>query len=150
MESEIQFFMTEKDQTEFFDYAKTLLDAIGQINNQEHSTFHIGNCEMVFTPSRLEHRTLYAGRLRMNTIDKDGQACNKENQAKKVYRQLKKWIKKHYWSRLAFLDKNKKNKLTPSRAYFLGADAKKWKDTNPGKHKLKLSATSWMVFEIGI
>ncbi len=149
MESELQFFMTEKDQAVFFEYAESLLDQISPSNDSSY-VFHIGDCVMSFKPSPFENNTLFTGKLKMNTIDSEGQACAKEQQAKKVYRQLKKWIKKNYWSRLAFLDKNKKNKLTPSRAYFLGTDAKKWKDANPGKHKLKLSATSWMVFEIGI
>jgi len=149
MESELQFFMTEKDQAEFLAYAETLFDRMSKSKDNTHR-LQIGNCAITFTPSPFEKNIMYTGKLRINTIDEHGQACNNEEQTKKAYRQLKKWIKKNYWSRLAFLDKNKKDKLTPSRAYFLGPDAKKWKDSNPGKHKLKLSATSWMVFEIGI
>jgi len=149
MESELQFFMTEKDQAEFFAYAETLIDCIVEAENNV-SLLKIGGCEMKFIPAYFDDNILYTGKLKIQTIDADGKACDQEQQAKRAYRQLKKWIKKNYWSRLAFLDKNKKNKLTPSRAYFLGTDAKKWKDANPGKHKLKLSATSWMVFEIGI
>ncbi len=153
MQSEIQFFMTQTDQEEFFAYAETLVDRLG--NDQDDkpagtTIFSIGKCKLLFTPSPFENNTLFAGKISINTLDEKGKACDEEQRAKKTYRDIKKWIKKNYWSRLAYLDKTKNNKLTPSRAYFLGSDAKKWKDSNPGKHKLKLSATSWVVFEIGI
>lgn len=146
MQSELQFFMTETDQSDFFTFVRDLVDDIS--DNQR--ILQIGDCVMEFTPSQRENDILYTGKLSINTMDKTGAACDNEERAKNVFRKIKKWIKKHYWSRLAYLNKHKKNKLTPSRAYWLGPDAKKWKDENPDQHILKLSTTSWMVFEIGI
>ena len=146
MQSELQFFMSETDQSHFFAFVRELVDAV----SEDRSTLHIGDCVMTFTPSSFADNTLFTGKLSINTIDQAGVACHDEERAKTVFRKIKKWLKKHYWSRLAFLNKHKKNKLTPSRAYWLGPDAKKWKDANPDQHILKLSATSWMVFEIGI
>jgi hypothetical protein len=37
----------------------------------------------------------------------------------------------------------------PSRIHWLAPEAKKWKEETPEKNTLKLSKTSWMVFDIG-
>lgn len=143
MESEQQFFMTEKDQEAFFDYVKGLVDSIDQV--EETYQFSIDDCFLIFTPSPHESNILYAGKLNIKT-----EGCKKEERTKKIYRTLKGWLKKNYWSRLAYLNQNKNNRLTPSRAYWVGPDAKRWKDEDPEDHIFKLSATSWMVFDIGI
>lgn len=145
MESEQQFFMTEKDQEAFFDFVKGLVDSIGLVEETQNYQFSIDDCSLIFTPSPQDKNTLYAGKLNIKTDD-----CKKEERTKKVYRKLKGWLKKNYWSRLAYLNIKKKNQLTPSRAYWVGPDAKNWKDEDPENHVFKLSTTSWMVFDIGI
>ncbi len=147
MESELQFFMTQKDQAVFLDFAKGLVDSVS-IDRQENNRIYqlnMDDCSLVFTPSPTDENTLYAGKLNIKT-----EGCNGEERSKKVYRKLRNWIKKHYWSRLAYLNVKKNNTLTPSRAYWVGTDAKQWKDQDPEHHIFKLSATSWMVFTIGV
>ena len=146
MDAEIQFFMTEKDESDFLDDAKTLVDSIDK--SSIPLRLILGDCELLFTPSSLEENTLYTGKLeiRLGKAELDYKDLER---AKSVFRKLRNKIKKSYWSRLAYLDKNKNDKLTPSRVHWLGADAKKWKEADPEKHILKLSKTSWMVFDIG-
>jgi len=145
MESEQQFFMTEKDQEAFFDFVKGLVDSIEPVEETQNYQFSIDDCCLIFTPSLQDENILYAGKLNIKTEN-----CKKEERTKKVYRNLKSWLKKNYWSRLAYLNQNKNNRLTPSRAYWVGPDAKRWKDEDSEDHIFKLSATSWMVFNIGI
>lgn len=145
MESELQFFMTKKDQNAFFDFVEDLVDRIDQVEETETYLFSIDDCSLIFTPSPYKKNILYTGKLNIKT-----ESCRKEERTKKVYRKLKNWLKKNYWSRLAYLNINKNNQLTPSRAYWVGPDAKRWKDEDPEDHIFKLSATSWMVFDIGI
>jgi hypothetical protein len=145
MESEQQFFMTEKDQNVFFDFVLGLVDSIDLREESQTYQFSIDDCSLIFTPSPQDKNILYAGKLNIKT-----ECCKKEERTKKVYRKLKSWLKKNYWSRLAYLNQNKNNQLTPSRAYWVGPDAKSWKDEDPEDHVFKLSATSWMVFDIGI
>jgi len=152
MESEIQFFMTPKDQQEFFEVAEKLLDRITDEKQADGGTiyvFHIGGCVIKFTPSPTDGDILYTGKLTVNTGNID-EHCNEASRTQQVFKKLRNWLKKNYWSRLAYLNIKKKNKLTPSRAYWLGPDAKRWKEKDPDKNILKLSATSWMVFNIGI
>jgi len=145
MESELQFFMTKKDQDVFLDFVKDLVDSINPVDENQTYLFTIDDCSLIFIPSPQEKNILYAGKLNIKTEN-----CKQEERTKKVYRKLRNWLKKHYWSRLAYLNVKKNNKLTPSRAYWVGSDAKSWKDEDPDNHIFKLSATSWMVFEIGI
>lgn len=146
MDAEIQFFMTEKDESDFLDYASTLVDRIDK--NSMPLRLIMGDCELFFTPSSLEENTLFAGKLEIR-LSKARADFKDLERAKSVFRKLRNKIKKNYWSRLAYLDKNKNDKLTPSRVHWLGVEAKKWKEADPEKHVLKLSKTSWMVFEIG-
>lgn len=152
MESELQFFMTAKDQDEFLEIAKPLVDSINP--EEDFYIFEIGGCTMKFTPSKIESNssgdTMYTGKLRIDTFLGSGIACKEEERAKRAFKKLRSWMKKNYWSRLAYLNKKKKNKLTPSRAYWVGPNAKDWKEANSEQHIFKLSATSWMIFEIGI
>lgn len=146
MDAEIQFFMTEKDESDFLDFARTLVDSIDK--NSIPLRLILGDCELLFTPSSLEENTLFTGKLEIR-LGKAELNYKDLERAKSAFRKLRNKIKKSYWSRLAYLDKNKNDKLTPSRVHWLGADAKKWKEADPEKHILKLSKTSWMVFDIG-
>jgi len=146
MDAEIQFFMTEKDESDFLAFVETQIDRIDKSQNPYR--FILGDCELYFTPSVLEENTLYTGKLEIR-LGKAGLDYKDLERAKTVFRKLRNKIKKDYWSRLAYLDKNKNDKLTPSRVHWLGVDAKKWKQADPEKHILKLSKTSWMVFDIG-
>lgn len=152
MESEIQFFMTPKDQQAFFEMAEKLIDRISdekQADGRKIHNFHVGRCVIKFTPSPTDGDTLYTGKLSVKTGTID-EHCKEAARTQQVFKKLRNWLKKNFWSRLAYLNIKKKNKLTPSRAYWLGPDAKRWKEQDPEKHILKLSATSWMVFDIGI
>jgi len=145
MDAEILFFMTPKDQADFLAFAKNQLDGVDASDTILHLT--VGDCSLHFTPSFMEDDVIYMGKLeiRLGKVD-----CNDKERLKATFRKLRNWIKKHYFSRLAYLDKKKKDKLTPSRVHWLGADAKQWKQSEPSKHFLRLSKTSWMIFEIGI
>jgi len=146
MDAEIQFFMTQKDQADFLDFATTIVDETIQNKNDYHLI--VGDCALHLVPSEQEEEIIYAGRLEIRL----GQAelpYQDLERAKSTFRKLRNWIKKNYWSRLAYLNKNKKNKLTPTRVHWLGPEAKRWKESDPDKHVLKLSKTSWMQFDIG-
>lgn len=146
MDAEILFFMTEKDEADFLAFAKKHIDGIEK--GETDCRLIIGDCELKFTPTVFTAEVMYTGKLEIRLGDPDVNHNDLER-AKSTFRKIRNWIKKKYWSRLAYLNKKKKNKLTPSRNHWLGPDARKWKDADPGKHVLKLSKTSWMVFEIG-
>ena len=147
MDAEIQFFMTSTDETDFLAFAQKHLDRV--TSSKEGAQFTIGDCELQFTSSVIDDNSMFAGKLEIRLDDPDFNYEDIER-AKSVYRKLRNWIKKKYWSRLAYLHKNKKDKLTPSRVHWLGPDAKRWKEADSENHILKLSRTSWMVFEIGV
>ena len=149
MDAEILFFMTTKDQDDFLKVVEKHCDSMSETNRSHDLIFHIGDCSLFFVASKCEVDTLFTGKLeiRLSNTSTVFESTHKER-AKTVFRKLRNWIKKHYWSRLAYLNQNKKNKLTPSRNHWLGPDAKVWKESNKS-HLLRLSKTSWMVFEIG-
>ncbi len=149
MDAEILFFMTAKDQSEFLEIATKSCDSVSNISNSNNMKLHLGSCYLIFKPSSLNINTLYTGSLeiRSSLFSTDIDTLDKER-TKTVFRKLRNWIKKYYWSRLAYLNQNNNQKLTPSRNHWLGPDAKSWKESSK-KHMLKLSSTSWMIFEIG-
>lgn len=150
MDAEILFFMTTKDQADFFKFAGSHCDSIVEESKNKVFVLHIGSCQLLFTPSVLEANTLYIGKLeiRLNELSDQLDIIDQER-IKSIFRKLRNWIKKYYWSRLAYLNQNKKNKLSPSRNHWLGPDAKAWKEDDQKNRFLKLSHTSWMVFELG-
>ncbi|MEE9310416.1 MAG: hypothetical protein V3U64_05295 [Cocleimonas sp.] len=152
MDAEIRFFMTTDDEADFLQFANKHVDEI--VKGQKESSglepkqrFILGDCELLYTPTLLEENTLYSGVLEIRIEAED--TCKNQLRANSTYKKLRNWIKKKYWSRLAFINKNKNDRLMPSRIHWLGPDAKKWKEENSEKHVLKLSKTSWMAFEIG-
>ncbi len=147
MDAEIQFFMCHKDEQEFIEFASTLIDEVKIKDQMIHLT--IDDCTLIVTPSLMEKGTLYKGQLEIRASYCDPTNKGYER-AKSIFRKLRNWIKKKYWSRLAYIDKNKKDKLIPSRVHWLAPEAKKWKEKNIEGHFLKLSPTSWMVFDIGV
>ena len=147
MDAEILFFMTEVDQKNFFDQAEEHCDQIKE--EADGSQFFLGDSFLQFTPSLFENKTLYCGKLEIRSDNSKEVISRDHERAKVTFRKLRNWLKKTYWSRLAYNNRNKKDKLTPSRNYWLGPDAKIWKEKKPEEHSLKLSQTSWMVFEIG-
>ncbi len=146
MDAEIQFFMTKQDESDFFAFVKKQVDTMKDVESGYQLV--IGDCELYFVPSEKEGNILYTGKLEIRLGNADI-AYQDLERAKSTFRKLRNWVKKNYWSRLAYQNKNKKNKLTPSRVHWLGPDAKKWKEASPENHVLKLSKTSWMVFELG-
>lgn len=150
MDAEILFFMTATDQSNFLEMAAECCDSITEKAESKTMLLHVASCHLLFTPSTFEQDTIYAGQLEIRSSSfSEEQELSDQNHAKFVFRKLRNVIKKHYWSRLAYLNKNKKDKLTPSRNYWLGPDAKTWKETDEKKRFLKLSTTSWMMFELG-
>ncbi len=147
MDAEIQFFMTEKDEADFLDFVKVHIDEIE--NHGPQMKFRMGDCELLFSASVMQKNKLYIGRLEIRLGNPDENFESAER-AKTTFRKLRNWIKKNYYSRLAYLNKKKKDKLTPSRVHWLGPDAKKWKQKHPEHNELRLSKTSWMIFEIGV
>ena len=91
---------------------------------------------------------MYTGVFEIRIKNNDN-ACENQIRANASYKKLRNWIKKNYWSCLAFINENKKNKLTPSCIHWLAPDAKAWKESDEKNHLLKLSKTSWMTFDIG-
>ena len=146
MDAEIIFFMTEVDQKNFLLEVEKHCDHIEK--EADLFQFLVGNCTLQFTQSAFEDNTLFCGKLEIRSVY-SGAAFTDHEKAKAVFRKLRNWLKKSYWSRLAYNNKNKKDKLTPSRNHWLGPDAKLWNEANPKENLLKLSKTSWMTFNIG-
>ncbi len=146
MDAEIRFFMTTGDEKEFLEFASKHIDKIEKEDSLKQR-FIIDECELLYTPTLLEDNTLYSGVLEIRILAED--SCKGQLRATSIYKKLRNWLKKKYWSRLAFINKNKKDRLMPSRIHWLGPEAKKWKEEDPKNHLLKLSKTSWMVFDIG-
>ena len=146
MDAEIRFFMTKADEEEFLIFARKHIDKIEKSDSLKQR-FIIDECELLYTPTQLEDNIMYSGVLEIR-IPADN-SCKGQLRATSIYKKLRNWLKKNYWSRLAFINKNKKDKLTPSRIHWLGPEAKKWKEEDPKNHLLKLSRTSWMIFDIG-
>ncbi|WP_299876472.1 hypothetical protein [uncultured Cocleimonas sp.] len=146
MDAEILFLMMEKDESEFLAHANDYCDSIDI--KEVTSELHIGDCKLLFTHSVLDNETLFCGKLEIR-LGREEYNCTDHAKAMSVFRKLRNYIKKGYWSRLAYNHQNKKGKLTPSRNHWLGPEAKKWKDTDSSNHILKLSKTSWMEFDIG-
>jgi len=146
MDAEIRFFMTTGDEAEFLEFASKHIDKIKKGSTLKQH-FIIDECELLYTSTQLEGNTMYSGVLEIRIMAED--TCKGQLRASSVYKKLRNWLKKNYWSRLAFINKNKKDKLMPSRIHWLGPEAKKWKEENPQKRILKLSKTSWMEFDIG-
>ena len=122
---------------------------VDEIDNSSHPhRFIVGDCELLFTPTVLEEKTsiMYSGVLEIRIKADD---CKNQIKTNASYKKLRNWIKKKYWSRLAFINKTKNDKLMPSRIHWLAPEAKKWKEADADNHILKLSKTSWMVFDIG-
>ena len=150
MDAEILFFMSAKDQAEFLDVAKEYCDEVIETPQKMPIELIIGSCKLLFTPSEFEKTTLFIGKLEIRSSEYSEDVSLKDlERAKSIFRKLRNWLKKAYWSRLAYLNANKKDKLTPSRNHWLGPDAKLWKEGDENKRILKLSKTSWMVFELG-
>ena len=149
MDAEIRFFMTTEDEAEFLAVVNKHVDDILQTETRKQRLL-VGDCELFYTPTLSEDNTLYTGALEIRTTNiSQGAVCKDEAQAIKTYKKLRNWIKKNYWSRLAYIDKTKNNQLTPSRIHWLAPHAKRWKESDPENHNLKLSRTSWMTFDIG-
>ena len=146
MDAEILFLMMEQDESEFLAYAKKNCDSINI--KESISELNVGDCKLLFTGSILDNQTLFCGKLEIR-LGRTEYNCEDHAKAMSVFRKLRNYIKKSYWSRLAYENQNKKGKLTPSRNHWLGPEAKKWKDADPSSHILKLSRTSWMEFDIG-
>jgi len=146
MDAEIRFFMTMGDEKDFLAFASKHIDKIEKDNSLKQH-FIIDECELLYTPTQLEDNTMYSGVLEIRILAEDN--CKGQLRATSIYKKLRNWLKKNYWSRLAFINKNKSNRLMPSRIHWLGPEAKKWKEEDPENHLLKLSKTSWMVFDIG-
>jgi len=142
MDAEIQFFMTSIDEIEFLSFVEKQVDSV--VKSDSFFKLVLGDCELFFTPSYLEEKNLYLGKLEIRLRDFE---FKDQERAKYVFRKLRNWLKKKYFSRLAYI--NKRNKLTPSRVHWLGPDAKKWKLLDSDNHLLKLSNTSKTVFDIG-
>ena len=146
MDAEILFFMTEQDESEFLFFAEKHCSSIDV--QKVASELNVGDCKLLLTSSILENETMYCGKLEIR-LGRSEFDCADQEKAKSVFRKLRNYLKKNYWSRLAYENKNKKGKLTPSRNHWLGPDAKKWKEAGSTNHILKLSKTSWMEFDIG-
>jgi hypothetical protein len=147
MDAEIILFMTKKDQADFLTFAKKYIDSTDI--SETACRLVVGECELLLTPSKMKHNVMVTGKFEIR-LGPSESACKDQERAKKTFRKLRNYIKKQYWSRLAYINKKKKNQLTPSRNHWLGPDAKTWKDADAKNHVLKLSQTSWMEFEIGI
>jgi len=150
MDAEILFFMSAKDESDFLKISISYCDSITHQSPSKVQLFHLGNHHLIFTPTTKEKETLYAGKLEIRLSSVSGKLkSNDKEDLKTLFRKLRNWIKKNYWSRLAYVNQNKLAKLTPSRNYWLGPDAKLWKEANQDEHILKLSRSSWMKFELG-
>ena len=143
MDAEIQFFMTSKDERAFVSFAQKYVDRID--NDGTVLMLILGDCHLTVKTSDFDNLALYLGKLEIRLGNSD---LNDQDRAKSTFRKLRNWIKKNYFSRLAYI--SKRGKLTPSRVHWLAPDAKMWKQADSEKHLLKLSKTSDTLFDIGI
>lgn len=140
MKAELQFLMSATDTDAFLTFAKDHVDSM------EDSRFVIGDCEIIFTPSKLIDNALIVGSIMINSggID-DG--LQDQTRANNTYRTLRNWIKKHYYSRLSTWTVGNEAKMGRTRNHWLGPDAKQWKETT-GNTEMRLSETSQVMFDI--
>lgn len=150
MKAELQFFMSSQDTEAFLAFASNHIDRHEERENTESQeaelVFVVGDCELIFKPSRLIDNTLLIGSLSINSGGLDD-GLNDQTRANNTYRQLRNWIKKHYYSRLSTWTDGNENKLSRTRNHWLGSDAKQWKQANPDA-QLCLSENYGVFFDI--
>ena len=142
MKAELQFFMLEEDTAEFLEFAQQHIDHI-----EDTTHFIIGDCEILFTPSKLIGDTLLMGKIAINSGGVDD-GLKDQTRANNSYRQLRNWIKKNYYGRLNTWTEGKEEKSSRSRNLWLGKAAKKWKEENPDNTTMRLSEDSSIIFGI--
>ena len=144
MKAELQFFMLDTDTAQFQEFAQQYIDRIDVIEEKIH--FIIGDCEVLFTPSKLIGETLLMGKIAINSGGVDD-GLKDQTRANNTYRQLRNWIKKNYFGRLSTWTEGKEEKSSRSRNLWLGMAAKKWAEENPDS-TMRLTETSSIIFGI--
>ena len=69
MDAEIQFFMSEKDESDFLEFAETQVDSITK--NSIPMRLILGDYELLFTPSIVEDNTMFMGKLEIRSGNND-------------------------------------------------------------------------------
>jgi len=141
MKAELQFFMLDDDTTEFLQFAQKHIDHI-----EDTTHFIVGDCELIFTPSKQINNTLLMGSIAINSGGVDD-GLKDQTRANNTYRQLRNWIKKNYFGRLSTWTEGKEEKSSRSRNLWLGLHAKKWAEENPDS-TLRLTETGSIIFGI--
>ena len=117
--SELQTIMTSEDETEFLAFAENLVDRLDKDSKYQYFLIK-DDCRIQFLRSRIENGVLLSGRIAVGSLQGD-----KVKGAVKVYRQLQRWIKKHYFNKLTVKNINISDSKRPYNKVWLGPCAKR-------------------------
>ncbi|WP_321533036.1 hypothetical protein [uncultured Desulfuromonas sp.] len=145
MRSEFQFFMGNKDQDDFLEFAEAYVDEIDKSPKACWKLF-IDDCYIQFIPSRIHDGDLISGRIAIAThgLDKEP-TCEKRAEAEKIYKKFRNWLKKTYTNKMTCRNIYRPESAQLSKHLWVGPDAKKWKQENEGC--LKQIPGGFVVFE---
>jgi hypothetical protein len=135
MRSECQFFMAEKDEEEFVDYA-TLTHSI-RVTGEGHITdFQGSHGDIQFLRSQRLGSVLIAGRIALATTDLDGHSVYPDSAPalERIYKQMRRWLQTRYCNRLVCYSEFfpvGQRKVQPARMFWLGPHAQRWLETEP-------------------
>ena len=113
--SQLRTIMSVGDETEFLDFASNLVDRIDKDCDSEYFLCK-GECTIQFLRSSNKNGVLLSGRIAVSSDMKD---------IVKVYGQLQRWIKKHYFNNLTVRNINIIDSKRSCKNVWLGSCAKK-------------------------
>lgn len=144
MKAELQFFAMPDDAEILLAVANDYVDSI-ELKDSSHRLV-IGDCEIIYTNTILQQKTLLVGSVAINTGTVD-HACADQERAKKIYRNLRQWLKKNYSNKLSTYSLDGSEKIALARNHWISPAATKWKKQD-SERLLKLYDTSPIVFEL--
>jgi hypothetical protein len=146
MRSEFQFFMAPQDQKDFLEFALPYIHEIDKSSKIYWKLF-LEDCYIQFEPSRILDGNLISGRIAIATHGLDKEAtCKNPDDAEKVYRKYRNWLKKRYSNKLSCYNIHKPESKQESKHFWIGPNAVEWKQKNDGL--LKQFPNGFVVFEI--
>lgn len=97
MKSELQFFMKENNEAEFFAIFSGKYEKV--INNSLFYELWIGLNFIQFCPSKIYGNQLTAGRIAYKTID------HNDIRSEDIYKEMRNYIKKNYMNKMGAMNK---------------------------------------------
>lgn len=146
MRSEFQFFMGDKDQNDFLEFAAPYVSEIDKSPKTYWKLF-INDCYIQFFPSRIQDGDLISGRIAIaaHGLDKEP-TCENRSEAEMIYKKFRNWLKKIYTNKLTCRNIYRPESSQLSKHLWVGPEAKKWKQDNEGC--LKQIPGGFVVFEL--